>query len=321
MSTTGGMKVAAKTKPQQTLAKQISCSGVGLHGGMTVNMTILPAAPNTGIVFERVDIEGEARRVPARADAVGQTCLGTVVSNEADVKVSTVEHLMAAFAGCGIDNAVVEVDAPEIPVMDGSSAPFVRLIECAGIQQQAAPRRYIRVKRRVEIADGLKLAALEPHDGFAVDFEIDFDSQAIGRQSARCEFADMTFKTELADARTFGFLRDKEALQQAGLALGASLENTVVIDEDTVMNEDGLRSADEFVRHKALDAVGDLYLAGAPILGRYSGVRAGHALNNQLLRALLADPAAFEITTEAPAGARAARTGGAALGNAAAAPA
>ncbi len=317
----------AKTKPQQTLAKQISCAGTGLHSGMTVHMTILPAAPNTGIVFRRSDIDtGDeaARDIPAHAEAVTDTWLGTTIRNEAGTAVSTIEHLMAALAGCGIDNAIVEVDAPEVPVMDGSSAPFVRLIECAGVEQQGSPRRYLRILRRVEVGDGDRRAILEPHEGSRLDFEIDFPTRAIGRQSFGFDVAEAGFKNDIASARTFGFVKDVDALHEAGLALGAALENTVAIDNDEVVNEGGLRFDDEFVRHKVLDAVGDLYLAGVPFVGRYCGVKAGHALNNQLVRALFADPDAFEFTTEAPeavpAGTR--RTGGGSVAaKAAAAPA
>ena len=298
---------ARSTRPQQTLRTSISCAGVGLHTGSLVNMTLHPAAPNTGVVFRRADLDvmpGGSVDIPARADAVGDTQLGTTICNDADpsgsAAISTVEHVMAALAGCGIDNVVVEVDASEVPVMDGSSAPFVRLIECAGVEQQAAPRRYIRILRPVEVVHDEKRAVLEPHDGFVVHFEIDFPSPAIGRQAIEVDLAEPCFKQDIAAARTFGFVKDVEALRSMGLARGASLENTVAIDDDAVVNDDGLRFKDEFVRHKVLDAVGDLYLAGAPIIGRYRGARCGHALNNTLIRTLLASPDAYEITTQPP---------------------
>jgi len=297
----------AKSKPQQTLKTSISCAGVGLHTGTMVNMTMHPAAPNTGIIFRRTDLDvsqGGGADIKAYALGVGDTQLGTTICAEgehaAKATISTIEHVMAALAGCSIDNAIIDVDAPEVPVMDGSSAPFVRLIECAGVEQQGAPRRYIRILRPVEIRGEDKHAVLEPHDGFALHFEIDFPSAAIGRQEIAIEMGDPCFKDDIAAARTFGFVKDVEMLRSMGLARGASLENTVAIDGDTVVNDDGLRFKDEFVRHKLLDAVGDLYLIGAPIIGRYRGVRSGHALNNQLVRALLADPDAYEITTEAP---------------------
>ncbi len=309
----------AKSKPQQTLKTSISCAGVGLHTGSMVNMTLHPAAPNTGVVFRRTDLDasqGGGVDIPARADAVGDTQLGTTICAPgpfATATVSTIEHVMAALSGCSVDNVIIDVDAPEVPVMDGSSVPFVRLIECAGVEQQGAPRRYIRILRPVEIAIDEKRAVLEPHDGFAVHFEIDFPSPAIGRQEMTVELGEPSFKKDIAAARTFGFVKDVEMLRSMGLARGASLENTVAIDDDAVVNDDGLRFKDEFVRHKVLDAVGDLYLAGAPIIGRYRGVRSGHALNNELVRKLFATPEAFEITTQAPSvelrGAR--RAGGA----------
>lgn len=322
----GAATTMARTKPQQTLATDISCAGVGLHSGATVNMTLRPAAPNTGIVFRRIDLAGEVADVdiPAHAHEVRDTQLGTTISNACDARVSTIEHLMAALAGCGIDNAIVELDAAEVPVMDGSSAPFVRLIECAGIEAQAAPRRYIRILSPVVVDLGDKRAVLEPHDGFAIHFQIDFPTPAIGRQDLAVELGEPSFKKDIAAARTFGFMKDVETLWSMGLAQGASLANTVAIDDDAVVNEDGLRFKDEFVRHKVLDAVGDLYLAGAPIIGRYRGEKAGHAVNNQLLRALFERPDAYEITTEAPAveAVPVRRTGGAPMAaSAAAAPA
>ena len=297
----------AKSKPQQTLKTSISCAGVGVHTGAMVNMTFHPAAPNTGIVFRRTDLdpsEGGGADIPALASSVGDTQLGTTIcaagEYAATATVSTIEHVMAALAGCEIDNIIIDVDAAETPVMDGSSAPFVRLIECAGIEQQGAPRRYIRMLRPIEIAGEKKLARLEPHDGQAFEFEIDFATPAIGQQAVAVELGADCFKKDISEARTFGFVKDVEALRSIGLARGSSLDNTVAIDNDEILNEDGLRYDDEFVRHKTLDAIGDLYVLGAPVIGRYQGVRSGHALNNQLVRALLDAPDAYEITTEAP---------------------
>lgn len=297
----------AKTKPQQTLKTSISCAGVGVHTGAMVNMTFHPAAPNTGIVFRRTDLDpsaGGGADICALASSVGDTQLGTTICASGEfaekATVSTIEHVMAALAGCEIDNIIIDVDAPEVPVMDGSSAPFVRLIECAGVEQQGAPRRYIRILRPIEISGDKKLARLEPYDGQAFEFEIDFATPAIGQQAVAIELGSDCFKKDISEARTFGFVEDVEALRSIGLARGSSLDNTVAIQNDEILNEDGLRYDDEFVRHKMLDAIGDLYVLGASVIGRYRGVRSGHALNNQLVQALLNEPDAFEITTEAP---------------------
>jgi len=297
----------AKSKPQQTLKTSISCAGVGVHTGAMVNMTFHPATPNTGIVFRRTDLspeEGGGVDIPALASSVGDTQLGTTIRAgqpyAETAYVATIEHVMAALAGCEIDNLIIEVDAAELPVMDGSSAPFVRLIECAGVEQQAAPRRYIKILRPVEIKGDQKLAVLEPFDGQAFEFEIDFESPVIGQQALAVELGSDSFKDDISEARTFGFVKDVEMLRSLGLARGSSLENTVAIEDDEILNEDGLRFDDEFVRHKTLDAIGDLYVLGAPVIGRYRGVRSGHALNNELVMALLASPDAFEFTTEAP---------------------
>jgi len=275
---------------QRTLRSAICCSGVGLHSGETVNMTLAPADPDTGVVFRRTDLKNGARDIPARFDAVVDTRLCTTLGNDHGARVATVEHLMAALAGCGVDNAIVEIDAPEVPVMDGSSEPFVFLIECAGVVDQAAARRTLVVRRPVAIEEGEARAALEPSDGFVISLDIDFASRAIGRQELHLEVSDLTFKREISRARTFGFLHEVEALRAAGLARGGSLDNAVVVDGDEVLNEDGLRFEDEFVRHKVLDCIGDMALAGAPIAGRLRGRRTGHGLNNRLLRALFADP-------------------------------
>jgi UDP-3-O-[3-hydroxymyristoyl] N-acetylglucosamine deacetylase len=283
---------------QKTLKTAIHCRGIALHAGVKVSMVLKPALPDTGIVFRRVDEAGGGAEIRADWRNVAPSALCTTLSNREGISVATIEHLMAAFAGCEIDNAVVEIDGPEVPVMDGSAAPFVFLIECAGIAEQDAPRRAIKVLKRVTVGDGRKSATLSPDHGFTTSFEIDFDSRAIKRQEIGLAFDDGTFRTEVSRARTFGFLHEVEGMRAAGLARGGSLDNAVVIDGDRVMNEDGLRYADEFVRHKVLDAVGDLYLAGAPLIGHFHGVRSGHALNRQLLEALFADNSAWCWTTQ-----------------------
>jgi UDP-3-O-[3-hydroxymyristoyl] N-acetylglucosamine deacetylase len=288
-------------RPQRTLRTAVGLSGIGLHSGAPVAMRLLPAAPDAGVRFRRTDVRGRNPEVPARWDAVSDTTLCTTVANEDGVTVATVEHLMAALAGAGVDNALVELDGPETPVADGSSAPFLDLIEDAGLIDQAAPRRIVRVQKRVEARDdGGAWCALEPAESFSVEFEIDFASRAVGRRKAAFELgAEGAFARELASARTFGFERDVQRLWSMGLARGGSLENAVVIGaDDRILNVGGLRFDDECIRHKALDAVGDLYLAGAPIVGRFVGVRSGHALNNRLLRALFADAAAWRLVTE-----------------------
>jgi UDP-3-O-[3-hydroxymyristoyl] N-acetylglucosamine deacetylase len=241
----------------------------------------------------RVDAPEFARRVPALAERVTTTQLGTTIANSAGTSVATVEHLLAALFGMGVDNCIVEIDGPEVPILDGSSDPFVEMIEMAGLRAQSAPRRMIEVLKSVEVTAGEKVARLEPHDGFELDVMIDFDTRAIGRQRIVFDCTPETFAEELGSARTFGFLHQVEALQKIGLARGGSLDNAIVIDGHAVMNEEGLRFGDEFARHKALDAVGDLALAGAPIKGRYVAEQAGHEMNVALVRALLADPAAW----------------------------
>ena len=279
---------------QRTLKSSISCKGVGLHSGTRVNITLRPGAADSGIVFRRVDLRGRPL-IAARWDAVSDTRLNTCIANDDGVAIRTIEHLMAALAGSGIDNALIDIDGPEVPVMDGSASPFLFLIDCAGTIDLAAPRRAVRILKRVEVRDGEKVAALTPaFNGFSVRFEIDFASPAIARQECLVHLRDGTFKREVGRARTFGFEHEVEALRAAGLARGGSLDNAVVIGRDSsILNEDGLRYDDEFVRHKVLDAVGDLYLAGAPIVGHFHGVRSGHALNNRLLQALFADDSAW----------------------------
>ncbi|MBK8909519.1 MAG: UDP-3-O-acyl-N-acetylglucosamine deacetylase [Rhodospirillales bacterium] len=269
---------------QKTLRSPIHCSGVGLHSGASVSIRLRPAEPNTGINFVRTDLGGNTV-IPAIWSNVVDTRLCTAVARDG-VSVATVEHLMAALAGLGIDNVVVEVDGPELPIMDGSAAPFVFLIECAGVVDQVSPRRALRMLSPVTVESDGWSATLGPGNGFSVTMEIDFESGAIARQTINLGLHKGMFKRELARARTFGFLDDVERLRAAGLARGGSLDNVVVVSGDAVLNDEGLRYEDEFVRHKALDAVGDLYLAGAPIIGHFEGICTGHFANNKLLKAL-----------------------------------
>ncbi len=285
---------------QQTLARAITCDGISLHQGENVAMVMKPAPENTGICFKRTDIEEEAASlIPADYKNVVDTRLCTVLENPYGVRVSTVEHLMAALWGCGIDNALIEINGPEVPVMDGSSEPFVFLIECAGIQQQDAPRRYIKIDAPIVVNDGDSCAMLQACDeGFALDVDIDFEHDAVGQQSYHFNNVEMAFKQVLSRARTFGFLKDVEALRSMGLAQGGSLHNAVVIDDDGIMNNDGLRYDDECVRHKALDCIGDYFLAGYRILGQVKTSRPGHAINNRLMKALFANPSAWHYVEE-----------------------
>ncbi|MGE5546127.1 MAG: UDP-3-O-acyl-N-acetylglucosamine deacetylase [Solirubrobacterales bacterium] len=287
---------------QRTLKTSIGCTGVGLHSGAKVTMVLHPAEADSGIRFRRTDIAGKGAIVAARWAGVGDTRMNTCLVNEAGIQVGTVEHLMSALAGSGIDNCLIDINGPEVPVMDGSAAPFLFLIECAGIVEQESPRRAIRVLKRVAVTDGDKVASLSPGPGFSLRFEIDFKSEAIARQEFAVSLSKGAFKSEISRARTFGFEQEVAMLRAAGLARGGSLDNAVVIDSTgtKVLNDDGLRYGDEFVRHKILDAVGDLYLAGAPLIGAFHGIRSGHALNNQLLRALFADQTAWTYTTVAP---------------------
>jgi UDP-3-O-[3-hydroxymyristoyl] N-acetylglucosamine deacetylase len=288
--------VSASAYFQHTVAGPVIFAGVGLHTGSHVRVAVRPAAVDAGIVFVRTDVHDRDNRVPVKPDAVCQTQLGTVINNAADVRVSTIEHLMAALAALAIDNCVVELDGPEVPIMDGSSEPFVQILDRAGRRKQEAARRYIEILAPVVVEEeGGKLASLSPSDRFEVAFEIAFDSKAIGRQRVDLTVDEESFRAELSDCRTFGFVRDVEALRAIGLARGGSMENAVVIDGDRVLNPEGLRRPDEFVRHKALDAVGDLYVLGAPIIGRFEGVLAGHGLNNAIVRALMANPAAWRM--------------------------
>lgn len=277
---------------QKTLRNPIGCVGTGLHSGAKVALTLHPAGPDTGIRFRRYDRAGVAP-IPARFEWVRDTTLCTHLGEPERPSVATVEHLLAALAACEIDNALIEVGGPEVPIMDGSAQPFVFLIECAGTVEQDRPRRYIEVLKPVAVTARGKSARLEPDDGFSLDAEISFDHALIRKQRLQLDFSPDAFKLEVARARTFGFAEDLEDLWSRGLALGGSLKNAVVVSRERVLNEEGLRFADEFVRHKLLDAVGDLSLAGAPMIGRYVGRCAGHALHNKLLRALFADRSAW----------------------------
>ena len=279
---------------QTTLGRRVTCAGVGIHSGREVNLALLPAVAGTGIVFHRTDVE-RSTDIFARYDAVVDTRLGTTLANAEGVQVATVEHLMAAFAALGIDNARIEIDGPEVPIMDGSAAPFVSMIEGAGLRRLAPKRQALRVRETVMVEEKGRSASFTPFDGFGIDLEIDFASVAVRRQRFQIDLSTSAFKSQLSRARTFGFLEEVEFLRGNGLAQGGSLDNCIVIDGDVVLNKEGLRFGDEFVRHKVLDAVGDLALAGMPILGRFTGVCSGHHLNNVLLRALMARPQAFEI--------------------------
>ena len=279
---------------QRTLRNSIRASGVGLHTGQKVLMTVRPGAVDSGIIFRRTDLAVPAQ-VRARAENVGETTLGTTLIDGA-ARISTVEHLLSAFAGLGIDNAMVEVNAPEVPIMDGSAGPFVFLLQSAGVEEQSTPKRFVRIKKSVRVADGDKWAQFDPFEGFKVNFEIEFDHPVFKRrlQRATMDFSTTTFLKEISRARTFGFMRDLETLRSHNLALGGTLDNAIVLDDTSVMNEDGLRYEDEFVKHKILDAIGDLYLLGHSLIGEFSGHKSGHGLNNRLLRALLADASAWE---------------------------
>ena len=282
---------------QRTLKKAIKTTGVGVHTGARVEMTLRPAAADTGIVFHRTDLSRPVS-IPAHASNVGDTRLSSTLNVEG-ASVSTVEHLMSALAGLGIDNLHVDIAGPELPIMDGSAAPFVFLLQSAGVEEQAGHKRYLRVTSPVEVHDGDKWARFTPFDGFRLDFTIDFPHPLFGSENRNVvvDFASDSYAKEVARARTFGFMQDVEAMRAAGLGLGGSLQNAVVLDEFKVLNSEGLRYDDEFVRHKVLDAIGDLYLLGHPLIGQYTAYKSGHALNNQLCRALLARADAWQIAT------------------------
>ena len=282
---------------QRTLKSAIRATGVGLHTGRKVFMTLRPAADNTGIVFRRVDLDPPVD-VPADGRLVGETMLGTTLI-QGDVKVATVEHLMSAFAGLGIDNAYVDLSAPEVPIMDGSAAPFVFLLQSAGLTEQTSAKKFLRILKPIRVEQGEKWAAFHPYDGFLVNLKIDFEHPVFKThlQSSTVDFSTTSFLREVSRARTFGFLRDIEMLRSNRLALGGSFDNAVVLDDFRVLNEDGLRYEDEFVRHKILDAIGDLYLVGCSLLGEYTGFKSGHELNNMLLRELWKQEDAWEEVT------------------------
>jgi UDP-3-O-[3-hydroxymyristoyl] N-acetylglucosamine deacetylase len=279
---------------QRTLKNSIRAQGVGLHTGKKVLMTLRPAAPDSGIVFRRTDLDPPSE-VRAYAENVGDTQLGTTLIN-GSARVSTVEHLLSAFAGLGIDNAHVDVSAPEVPIMDGSAGPFVFLLQSAGFEDQRAPKKFVRIKQRVRVEDGDKWAEFRPFDGFKVNFEIEFNHPLFKRRSqkASMDFSTTSFLKEVSRARTFGFMRDLEMMRARNLALGGNLDNAIVLDDFRVLNEDGLRYEDEFVKHKILDAIGDLYLLGHSLIGEFSGHKSGHKLNNLLLRKLISEPQTWE---------------------------
>lgn len=283
---------------QRTIKQSVSVTGIGLHKGDKVKMTLRPAPANTGVIYRRIDLQPHVD-IPARANAVGDTMLCTCLSNEDGHTISTVEHLSSALAGLGIDNLIVEVDSNELPIMDGSASPFIFLLQSAGIEELNTPKRFIRIKKPVRVEDGDKWAEFRPHNGFKVDFEIDFDHPVIRqtRQRMVMEFSSASYIDEVSRARTFGFLKELEFMHANNLALGGSMENAVALDEFRVLNQEGLRYDDEFVKHKILDAVGDLYLAGHNIIGELRAYKSGHGLNNKLLNAMLNDASSYEFVT------------------------
>jgi UDP-3-O-[3-hydroxymyristoyl] N-acetylglucosamine deacetylase len=286
---------------QRTLKNSIRATGVGLHTGKKVLMVLKPAPANHGIWFRRTDLD-QPVDIPARTESVGDTTLGTTIVKDG-VKVSTIEHLLSALAGLGIDNAIIELSADEVPIMDGSAGPFVFLLQSAGIEEQGAAKKFVRIKKSVKVEDGEKWARFDPYDGFKVNFEIEFDHPVFKRRSqvASMDFSTTTFLREVSRARTFGFMRDLEYMRSRNLALGGNLDNAIVLDDYRILNEDGLRYEDEFVKHKVLDAIGDLYLLGHSLIGEFSGYKSGHGLNNRLLRTLIADSTAWEdVTFETP---------------------
>tara|TARA_R110000868_G_scaffold278675_12_gene538782 strand:+ start:3245 stop:4144 length:900 start_codon:yes stop_codon:yes gene_type:complete len=285
---------------QKTTIAPAIIAGVGVHTGKRVRLAVRPAPTGTGIVFVRTDITDRDNRIPVSGDVVVDARLNTMIANAAGVRLSTIEHLMAAFCALGVSNAVVEVDGPELPILDGSALQFVQLLDRAGFRRQEAPVRYIEILEPIRVQDGDKTAALLPCDRYEMRFEIDFPTPVIGNQVVDFVVDEATFRTEIMAARTFGFAHEVEALRKAGLARGGSLENAVVIDGDEILNPGGLRMEREFVKHKALDAIGDLYVLGAPLLGRYEGVKAGHAINNLLVRELLANRQAWRETVRVP---------------------
>ena len=282
---------------QRTLNNVIRATGVGLHTGEKIYLTLKPAPVDAGIIFRRVDLNPVVE-IPARAENVGDTRLSTTLIQDG-VRISTVEHLLSAMAGLGIDNAYIELSASEVPIMDGSAGPFVFLLQSAGVHEQNAPKRFIRVKRPIIVEDGDKWARFDPFEGFKVTFTIDFDHPVFENRAktAEVDFSTTSFVREVSRARTFGFMKDFELLRKNNLALGGSMDNAVVVGDYRILNDDGLRYEDEFVKHKVLDAIGDLYLLGRSLIGAFSGYKSGHALNNALLRALMADQEAWELVT------------------------
>lgn len=286
-----------KSVYQHTVAAPFAVTGIGVHSGAPATLTVYPAPAGSGITFIRTDITDRDNVIPARYDHVTDTRLCTVLSNKEGASVSTVEHVLSAFAALGLDNATVEIDGPEAPIMDGSAAPFIKAIDKAGLQRQKSPRKVIVIKKTVTIQEGDKEVILSPADGQYFGFEIAFDNALIGRQKYILNLKEAAYRTDVAAARTFGFLHEVEALRKMGLARGGSLDNAIVVDGDKVLNPGGLRFKNEFVRHKVLDAIGDIYLSGMQIIGHYHGVKAGHAMNNKILHALFADPTAYAIVT------------------------
>jgi len=282
---------------QRTLKNVIRATGVGLHTGKKICLTLRPAPVDTGIIFRRIDLDPVVE-LAAKPESVGDTRLSTALC-EGDVSVSTIEHLMSAFAGLGVDNAYVELNASEVPIMDGSAGPFVFLVQSAGLTEQAKPKKFIRIKDVIRVEEGDKSAQFEPFDGFKVSFSIDFDHPIFNKspQKAEIDFSSTSFVKEISRARTFGFMHEVEAMRERGLALGGSQNNAIVMDSYSILNKDGLRYEDEFVKHKILDAIGDLYLLGYPLIGLFSAHKSGHALNNKLLRALMQNESAWELVT------------------------
>lgn len=282
---------------QHTLKNSFSFNGVGVHSGVEANVTVRPAPANSGIIFLRTDIENNDPRIPAQWDRVVDTQLCTVIANEDNIRISTIEHLMSAFWGCGIDNAIVEIDNEEMPIMDGSAKAFVALIQEAGLEAQEARRRHIRLKKEIRLEDEGRYTVLRPAKVPAFGMEIDFSekSELIGQQRYHVELLNGNYFHEVSPARTFGLLWEVDYLKSIGLARGGSLDNAIVVDKDKILNEDGLRFKDEFVRHKILDAIGDLYLAGVPLMAEYEGYKAGHEMNNKILHVLFDNPDAWEM--------------------------
>ena len=286
-------------KKQHTLGKVVEFGGIALHSGGNVNLKILPADVDHGVVFRRIDVSRNTSRIPAAWDMVSDTVLSTTITNSNGISVSTIEHLMAALSGSGIDNVLIEIDGPEVPIMDGSSEPFVHGFQSSGVVEQKAARSILKILKPVEVfGESCERIALYPADDFSIDFEIDFNSSAVREKTLDVALVNGTFNHEISAARTFGFLEDVDKMRAAGLGLGGSLDNVVIVDGENVLNSEGLRYEDEFVRHKILDCVGDVYLAGGPILGRIEAYKTGHYFNNKLLRQLFANPDAWEWITE-----------------------